>query len=205
MQSCTDKYLKKMWTLNSAVMEREKGRSPVVEDTASIENWSNRVLVDTRDGKVYRIVKIGDQIWMAQNLAHKPEKGKYWRYTNDERYLSEFGYLYRWKPAMKSDICPCGWRVPSTEDYEILLHHLGGPGLEAHERLIPTGDSGFNGVGSYCYTYNMGSWTFLTYFLTSEKGIAFTVGDKTPNRVHEAIFRCVLPSAVLPLRCIKNE
>ena len=198
VQGCTDKYIKKMVVLNIAAIEREKSR-PVIKDTTNIEDWHNRVLKDSRDGKIYRIVKIGGQIWMAQNLAHKPDKGKYWRYTNDEEYLAEFGYLYKWKTAVKSDICPCGWRLPTTEDYEILLHHLGGQGLEAHERLIPTGDSGFNGLGSYC------SRGFLTYFWTSEKGIAFTVGDKNPNQEHDATFRCALPSWGLPVRCIKDE
>ncbi|MDR2039058.1 MAG: hypothetical protein LBQ60_14135 [Bacteroidales bacterium] len=201
IQGCSFRYPDLV--INNIIQELKKSENSVEQDTANIENKHNRVFIDTRDGRSYRIVKIGNQMWMAQNLAYKPKKGKYWCYINDEIYISEFGYVYRWKTAMEKDICPCGWRLPSPKDYEILLDNFGGMGLEAHERLIITGDSGFNGVGSY--GRGGAVWIYTAYLWTTEKGIAFTFGDKRPDRENFAKIVYSLSSGGLPVRCIKDE
>ena len=84
---------------------------------------------DSRDGKVYEITQVGDQIWMAENLAYKPDQGNYWAVDNKERKVKKhkygYGYLYDWETATK--VCPQGWCLPSKEDFEILFETLGVP------------------------------------------------------------------------------
>jgi uncharacterized protein (TIGR02145 family) len=80
--------------------------------------------VEKRDGKSYKTVKIGSQIWMAENLAYKPESGKYYPENENATYVDEYGYLYEWNTAMKS--CPEGWHLPSEEEWLVLINYLGG-------------------------------------------------------------------------------
>jgi uncharacterized protein (TIGR02145 family) len=76
---------------------------------------------DPRDGKTYKIIKIGKQWWFAENLAHKVKNGC-WAYNNDHSYVSNYGYLYNWKTA--KTICPQGWHLPSDEEWGQLTNYL---------------------------------------------------------------------------------
>jgi uncharacterized protein (TIGR02145 family) len=77
---------------------------------------------DTRDGKEYNIVKIGDQWWMAENLNYEVTDGS-WCYDNDPMICNKFGRLYNWEAASKA--CPAGWHLPSDEDWKILEQNFG--------------------------------------------------------------------------------
>jgi len=90
----------------------------------------NDAFTDPRDGKVYRTVKIGSQVWMAENLAYAAEGSKC--YNNEESNCEKYGRLYDWDTAMKS--CPAGWHLPSREEWQTLVDFAGG-GKIAGEKL----------------------------------------------------------------------
>jgi uncharacterized protein (TIGR02145 family) len=91
---------------------------------------------DSRDGKVYKTVKIGDQVWMAENLAYKPTSGNSLKYESEADYTAVYGYLYDWKTAMK--VCPKGWRLPTDDEWAELSEYLGGEKI-AGGKLKETG------------------------------------------------------------------
>jgi uncharacterized protein (TIGR02145 family) len=78
---------------------------------------------DNRDGKIYKTIKIGNQTWMAQNLAYKTDSACR-AFNNDSKYISVYGYLYSWEAA--NIACPQGWHLPNDQEWTILIDYLGG-------------------------------------------------------------------------------
>jgi uncharacterized protein (TIGR02145 family) len=130
---------------------------------------------DQRDGNVYKTVKIGDQVWMAENFRYIPhvypanENGGIWVYgfegknvliAIEEENYKEFGCLYNWETAIS--VTPKGWHLPTEKEWSILIDSLGGM-WEAGGKLKlltgwrndichekPTNETGFSADGCGC-------------------------------------------------------
>jgi len=98
------------------------------------------------DGNVYNTVKIGNQVWMAENLKVTHYRngdpipnvtnntqwsglttGAYCNYDNDPNNAITYGRLYNWYAVAESrNLAPIGWHVPSDTEWQILIDYLGG-------------------------------------------------------------------------------
>jgi uncharacterized protein (TIGR02145 family) len=64
---------------------------------------------------------------MAENLAFKAKGGCHaygWDSDNKKANVAKYGYLYEWNAAKKA--CPPGWHLPTKEEWETLIAHVGG-------------------------------------------------------------------------------
>jgi uncharacterized protein (TIGR02145 family) len=105
--------------------------------------------IDSADNQIYKEVKIGNQVWMAENLKTTWfNNGKliplvtdstewvnlktpaYCWYDNDETtFGTTYGALYNWYAVNTGKLCPTGWHVPSDTEWTTLTEYLGGDSI----------------------------------------------------------------------------
>lgn len=133
----------------SALLEESGWSWNVPKECRFNPNIDYGFLSDSRDGQVYRTVKIGNQVWMAENLnyEYKVNGSTYgnWCYNDSALYCERYGRLYTWAAAMDSattgcgygatcetdagavqGICPDGWHLPSRAEWDTLIAFVGG-------------------------------------------------------------------------------
>lgn len=96
---------------------------------------------DPRDGQTYETIQIGNQWWMAEDLAYLPSVSPssqgsqtvpyYYVYeyqgtdvvtAKQQANYNTFGVLYNWPAALQA--CPIGWHLPSEAEWTKLENYL---------------------------------------------------------------------------------
>lgn len=147
------------------------------------ENYIKGSFTDPRDSNVYKIVAIGNQIWMADNLKYLPTvvgssvgsattpyyyvygysygETLFFNGLNVEEAKAKqnyyvYGVLYNWEAARLA--CPDGWHLPSDADWSKLIDDLGDPNTASNKLK------------------RAGSWYTYTSSTTNESGFSARPG-----------------------------
>ncbi len=67
--------------------------------------------------KTYKTAKLGDKVWLMENLARFDSDSSFCYGSNHEN-CEKYGRLYPYESA--KTICPDGWTLPSKADFETI-------------------------------------------------------------------------------------
>jgi uncharacterized protein (TIGR02145 family) len=133
--------------------------------------------IDFRDNKVYSTVEIGTQCWMSSNLDFgstiddlTPQTDncvaeKYIRYST---FNIRYSIFYQWDELMRyataagsQGLCPPGWHIPTSAEWDQLLTLYDGPGQAAGPMKDTLLVNGFHSFQNGLFYLN-NTWAFTT-------------------------------------------
>lgn len=193
--------------INYSVRLRDyDGAEVIVEDSLEVKPKSYYYFQDERDGEIYKSVKIGNQIWMANNL-------RYGSSSSCTLRCKSRGIDYRWSVVVAGDstgtnvqgICPTGYHVPSRSEFNILSYYVNtnaNPGgvnakTESMKSQINGGTDqfGFNIIGNTTFwssTYGVAQNAY------SLKVSGVEVVTSESGSYNDESLRCIKDDSVLP-------
>jgi len=189
-------------------------------------------MTDYRDGTSYRTSLVAGKCWMMENLRYGstlvPTTIAQTDNCTTERYClssdvscSTYGGLYQWDELIQygqtsgpdyQGVCPPGWHVPSSLDWQNLINASGGNGLAAGPltdlNLIP---EGFEALLKGVYYMNT-TWAFTvndlpkgTMFWTSTPGSGSKIITRSLNSINASVSLYESSKVnAFPVRCVKD-
>lgn len=158
--------------LGTRILGKECSRLIEVVDTSEdrthgipwVEGIRYDSIQDARDGQVYRVVPVGRQLWMAENLDFATDSSVV--YEGNGRNGALYGRLYSWADALDlpdscnwnacalpthpRGACPAGWHVPDTTEWRELEDTVAaatGVGLDGIARMLESRGGWFDADG----------------------------------------------------------
>jgi uncharacterized protein (TIGR02145 family) len=153
-------------------------------------------LTDSRDGHSYKTVRIGFQVWMAENLNYAGSGttiGVCFGGSTDS--CGKYGRQYTWNEALSGavsssanpsgvqGVCPTDWHVPSDAEWTILQASADGTQLKSTSGWSSSG----NGTDAFGFRALPGGYSNGTNYINS--GIVGQWWTTTESDVSNAWFR----------------
>ncbi|MCX6328300.1 MAG: fibrobacter succinogenes major paralogous domain-containing protein, partial [Bacteroidia bacterium] len=112
-----------------------------------LKELENTIAIDSSNNHIYKTVKIGNQVWMAENLKTTlfndgtpislVTDDTLWNNLKTPAYCwcyaeffppknTAYGLSYNWYAVNTGKLCPTGWHVPSDAEWTTLVDYLGG-------------------------------------------------------------------------------
>lgn len=88
------------------------------------------------EGNEYCTVRIGQNLWMSENLRISSAGVSVTTEGSPEERL--YGRLYTFDEIAGGRLCPSGWHVPSTEEWGDLIYELGGDDIAGLNMKYPS-------------------------------------------------------------------
>jgi len=210
-------------TAKKQVHSSSSGAAHSVHSAHSSSSIKFDVLSDERDGKKYKTVTIGSQVWMAENLAYNAKNSKC--FNNEPANCNKYGRLYSWETVSgNQNICPNGWRLPNNDEWNALVSYAGGENSAGTKLKAKSGWKDFeknsgNGTdnygfgalpgghgsreGAFSYAGDLGLWWSNNPEAHSE--FASNLYINTRGHAKSNDYFGVYESFFCSIRCIKNE
>jgi uncharacterized protein (TIGR02145 family) len=135
------------------------------------------IFTDPRDNKAYQTMQIGSQCWMSSNLdfgftiddlTPQTDNCLAERYLHTSIFVVQYSKFYQWDELMQytttegaKGLCPPGWHIPTSAEWDQLLTFYDGPGLAASPMKDTLLTHGFDSYQTgFQYLNNL--WAFTT-------------------------------------------
>lgn len=99
----------------------------ILVDQVPVENNSDYVkenysgtYTDERNGNIYELIKVGEQVWMSQNIDFETPDSRC--YDDKKSNCEKYGRLYTYEAAKY--VCPDGWHLPSDGEWQAMIVQL---------------------------------------------------------------------------------
>jgi len=125
--------------------------------------------------------------WMTENLNIETDDS--WCYNNSADSCNKYGRLYDWETA--NTVCPNGWKLPDTADWNRLVTTAGGKDIAGKKLKSKSGWNDFNGksgngTDDYGFSALPGGWRYSDgrFDAGGEDGCWWTATEYVDNRAY---------------------
>ncbi len=166
-----------------ALFKRKFPNSSYLQELEANIEGDYEYFTDNRDGKTYKTIRLGNQVWMAENLRfdrveHAPIPVKIHDVGYNQVSINDYTKIYgeAYEPKIAQNVCPAGWHLPSKYEWEeMFLHVSKNASKESNDETRLTY---WYGIADYLMNRKEFPWFFSEHNFQSKFNVLAT-GDRT--------------------------